>query len=258
MNTSFVTSPDGTRIAYECSGAGPALVLVHGGGGSRLDWQEAGYVERLRDRFTVITLDLRGHGESALSSDPADYTLAKQHQDILAVADACGAQRFSLWSISYGSKISRYLGIQSERIDRLALMSAVLGPGATEKIRQEVLAFCEHWPPILQAQAEGRLDLDSLSERDRELLANVNVAAMLGWGPAMAGWPAVDPAGFRCPTLWLVGAEDPNVMDSYAEYREALAGTKVQARLLEGLDHGQVFYEIDTVLPILLEFMQAK
>jgi pimeloyl-ACP methyl ester carboxylesterase len=77
MNTLFTTSLDDTRIAYDRSGAGPALVLLHGGGSRRQEWHDAGYVQRLRDNFTVITLDLRGHGDSDLPTELADYTIDK-------------------------------------------------------------------------------------------------------------------------------------------------------------------------------------
>ena len=70
-------------------------MLLHGEGGMRQEWREAGYVERLRDNFTVITLDLRGHGESGLPTEPADYRIEKMGQDILAVADAWGVDRFT-------------------------------------------------------------------------------------------------------------------------------------------------------------------
>lgn len=106
----FATSLDGTQIAYDCSGEGPAVILLHGGGGSRQEWQSAGYVQRLKDDFTVIALDLRGHGESGAPSNPDDYVIDKMLQDILAVADACGAARFALWGMSFGGKVGRYLG----------------------------------------------------------------------------------------------------------------------------------------------------
>ena len=48
------TSKDGTKIAYEMDGTGPALVLVHGGGQTRKSWTESGYLEKLRTQFTVI------------------------------------------------------------------------------------------------------------------------------------------------------------------------------------------------------------
>jgi pimeloyl-ACP methyl ester carboxylesterase len=47
MHTRFATSPDHIRIAYDMSGAGPTLMLLHGGGGSRQEWHERGYVKRL-------------------------------------------------------------------------------------------------------------------------------------------------------------------------------------------------------------------
>lgn len=42
MNPLFATSNDLTRIAFEINGTGTPLMLLHGGGGSRADWQEAG------------------------------------------------------------------------------------------------------------------------------------------------------------------------------------------------------------------------
>ena len=70
LKTNFANSPDGNRVAYDRSGAGPAAILLHGGGSTRQEWHEAGYVKRLRDTFTVITMDLCGHGETGLPTDP--------------------------------------------------------------------------------------------------------------------------------------------------------------------------------------------
>lgn len=258
MISQYAVSPDGRRIAYDASGAGTAIILLHGGGGSRREWHEAGYVKRLQNDFTVITLDLRGHGESALPTDPADYTIYKMQQDILAVADACGVERFSLWSMSYGAKVGRYLATTSERVTRIILMSAHLGPGAPGKMRQEVIDFCAHWPPILQAQSAGALDIASLPLQDQEFMRTFNVPVMLAWGRAMLDWPAVEPANFLCPALWLVGSKDRPAMDNLKEHEASLAGTRVQAQVLKGLSHEQVFDEIDRVFPTLLAFTQSS
>ncbi|HUU36235.1 MAG TPA: hypothetical protein VMW48_19355, partial [Vicinamibacterales bacterium] len=48
------TSTDGTKIVYDVEGTGPALLLLHGGGQTGRSWAERGYVEKLRDKFTVI------------------------------------------------------------------------------------------------------------------------------------------------------------------------------------------------------------
>jgi pimeloyl-ACP methyl ester carboxylesterase len=254
MNTLFANSPDGTRIAYDHSGTGLAIVLLHGGGSMRQVWHEAGYVRRLQDNFTVITVDLRGHGESDLPTDPADYTTDEMGQDILTVADACAAERFIIWGMSYGGKVSRYLAVQSERVAKFIMMGTPLGLGVSGERRQEAIDFCAHWPPIVQAQRDGTLDLAALSQEDQGFLRHFDPSVMLGWVRAMLDWPAIEPADFRCPTLWLIGSEDRHAMASLKEYEESLKGSRVQVQIVEGLDHNQVFDEIDRVFPTMLAF----
>lgn len=258
MGTLFANSPDGMQVAYDCAGSGPAIILLHGGGGWRQEWHETGYVSRLQEAFTVITLDLRGHGESSLPIDSASYTPEKMGQDILAVADACAVGHFFLWGMSYGGKVGRYLATQSERVDKAILMSAHLGPGAPGQMRQDILDFCAHWPPILQAQSDGVLNLASLPQEEKDFLGQFNVPVMLAWGQAMLDWPAIKPADFLCPVLWMVGSEDQQAMDSIREYERVLTGSRVQTYIAEGKTHEQVFEDIDEALPIVLAFIQSE
>ena len=137
-------------------------------------------------------------------------------------------------------------------------MSAQLGPGAWGAMRQEVIEFCTHWPPILQAQRDGTLVLETISPEDQKFLHSFKVPAMLGWGRAMLEWPAVKPADFLCPALWLIGSEDLSAMESLKEFEASLVGSKVQAQVLEGLNHEQVFDDIDRVFPTLLAFTRAQ
>jgi hypothetical protein len=46
-------------------------------------------------------------------------------------------------------------------------------------------------------------------------------------------------------------------MASFREYEESLKGSRVQVHLAQGLDHNQVFDEIDRVLPIMLAFTKS-
>ena len=61
--TGWVVSPDGARIYVETAGSGTPILLVHGWTMSARFWryQLAG----LSDRFHVVTMDLRAHGNSA-------------------------------------------------------------------------------------------------------------------------------------------------------------------------------------------------
>lgn len=266
MRTLFTTSPDNVRIAYDVCGTGPAIMLLHGGGSSRQDWHEESYVERLKNDFKVITVDLRGHGESDWPTDPASYTTDKMGQDLLAVADACDIERFTIWGFSFGGNVSRYLAARSERVVRLVLIGSRLGAGPSSEWRKDIEDFRTHWGPIVHAQIGnrpgGKFDPSLLSQEDqaelqrREIPGNY-VPVVLAWSSAMLEWGIVRPGDLRCPTLWLFGTENPSALDSYKECQSALKGSKVQVHMIEGMTHIQEFTEIDQVFPVLLAFTKA-
>lgn len=257
MNASFVISPDNLQVAYDCSGTGPALVLLHGGGGNRQEWHQAGYVEHLRQHFTVIAVDLRGHGESSAPTDPAAYTISSILGDILAVVDQCGFDRFNVWGMSFGGNVGRYLAAQSSRVSKIVLMGARMGLGVSGELRQAVLDFREHWIPIMEAQRAGTLELSALPQNDQEQLRNLNVPVVMAWSQAMLAWPAIAPADLICPTLWLVGSQDSQAMGSVTEFEALLAGSQVQVTIVEGLDHEQTFDNIERVFPTMLAFTKS-
>ncbi len=257
MNTCFSISPDRTRIAYDVIGTGPAIILLHGGGSFRQEWHTAGYVERLQTAFQVITIDLRGHGESDQPENPTSYTPKKMSQDFLAVADACGVDHFTIWGFSYGGKAGRYLAVRSARVDKIILISTPFGPAIPGKTSQDVFDFCVHWSPSVQAQRDGTLDFASLSPEDQQLMRQCHVPAMLGWVPAMLDWPTVEPVEFRCPALWLLGSEDQEAMSTFETYKGRLNGSKVQVQVLEGLSHEGVFEAVDQVFDRMLTFTSS-
>jgi pimeloyl-ACP methyl ester carboxylesterase len=78
-----VPSKDGTLIAVECAGAGPTLILVHGGIGDRTRWTPM--FQLLSSHFTVCAMDRRGHG---LSGDSPVYSLQREAEDVASVVDS--------------------------------------------------------------------------------------------------------------------------------------------------------------------------
>jgi pimeloyl-ACP methyl ester carboxylesterase len=111
-----VTSADGTTIAYEKLGGGPAVVLVCGGSVDR--GSNAGLAAVLANDFTVYNYDRRGRGDSG---DTLPYAVEREIEDIEAVVDAAGGQAF-LYGTSSGAALAfeaaRALG---GKITKLAL-----------------------------------------------------------------------------------------------------------------------------------------
>jgi pimeloyl-ACP methyl ester carboxylesterase len=261
MATQFAISKDATRIAYDVTGSGPVVMLLHGGGQNRRVWHDAGYVGRLRHHFTVITMDLRGHGESDKPTSVAAYVLERLTDDVIAVADAARVARFVVWGYSYGGNIARYLPGRSDRVSKLVVIGIPFGDATPLSFRELILTLRAKWTPIVDADRAGSLNLGSLSPEDQALWQNGTplgaIPVTLAWLSAMLDWPSVEPADLRCPTLWLVGTANENAMPSVKEYSKALGHTKVILQLVPGLTHERELAEVEEVLPGMLRFTQS-
>jgi len=119
--TRFATSADGTRIAYEVTGTGPALVLVDGALCHRAFGPSRPVAEALSEAFTVHAYDRRGRGESGAGGAP--YSLDREVEDLAAVIAAAGG-RVSLLGFSSGSALALEAVRSGVTIERLATYEA--------------------------------------------------------------------------------------------------------------------------------------
>jgi alpha-beta hydrolase superfamily lysophospholipase len=111
------TSVDGTRIAYDRSGAGPAVVLVGGAFSYRRFPKAVQLAELLSEQFTVFNYDRRGRGDSG---DAGRYTVDREIEDLAAVIDAAGGTA-SVWGWSSGAVLALRASAAGVPIERLAL-----------------------------------------------------------------------------------------------------------------------------------------
>lgn len=93
----------GIEMAYDMEGSGPAVLLLHGFPFNRSMWREQ--VEALKDKYRVITPDLRGFGETSIvSEEPA--TMREMAEDVAALMDELGIERFALGGLSMGGYVA--------------------------------------------------------------------------------------------------------------------------------------------------------
>ena len=85
----FVTSSDGTRIAYDSQGSGPVVILVAGAMQFRAFDPGTSAMAALlaAEGFTVVNFDRRGRGESAQAPS---FSLADTIEDLRALIDVVG------------------------------------------------------------------------------------------------------------------------------------------------------------------------
>jgi pimeloyl-ACP methyl ester carboxylesterase len=118
-----VISNDGTRIAYQRSGSGPPLVLVHGTTADHTRW--ARLLPELERAYSVHAIDRRGRGGSG---DGAEYAIQREFEDVAAVIDSIG-EPVLLLGHSYGAICSLEASLLTDRLRGLILYEPPLPLG---------------------------------------------------------------------------------------------------------------------------------
>lgn len=123
----------GVTLNYRLDGCGPEpLICVHGVGASMDSWNDV--VQQLKERFNVLTFDLRGHGQS--SKVKGRYEIQDFTNETLALADHVGFKSFNLLGFSLGGLIAQNIALTvPERVRKLFLLSTVAGRNEDEKAR---------------------------------------------------------------------------------------------------------------------------
>ena len=110
----------------------PILILVHGGRDHCRSWDWV--AQELRDDWHIIAPDLRGHGDSAWSSD-GEYSLRACVYDLAQLVHQLNAGPVTIISHSYGGNISlRYAGIYPDMVKKIV---AIEGLGPSPKVMAE-------------------------------------------------------------------------------------------------------------------------
>lgn len=174
-----VTSKDGTTIAFDQSGEGPALILVGGVFEQRAaDYETAklAALPLLAQHFTVYHYDRRGRGDS---TDTLPYAVEREIEDIEALINAAGGSAF-LSGISSGAALA---------------FEAALALGG--KVRK--LAMYE--PPYNDDSA-ARQAWKDLRKQLQELLAAGRRGDAIGAFLTVMGMPAEHLEGMRQMPMW--------------------------------------------------------
>ncbi|WP_280151157.1 alpha/beta hydrolase [Piscinibacter sp. XHJ-5] len=114
-----VTSRDGTRIAYDKQGNGPAVIVVNGALSSRSD--SAQLARLLAPHFTVYSYDRRGRGDS---TDTAPYSARREIEDMEALIDKAGGSACVYGKSSGASLALEAASALGDKVRKLAIYEA--------------------------------------------------------------------------------------------------------------------------------------
>ncbi|HVL59635.1 MAG TPA: 3-oxoadipate enol-lactonase [Burkholderiaceae bacterium] len=206
------------RLYWRSDGdpANPPLVLVNSLGSDHALWEPI--LPYLVRSFRVIRADKRGHGAS--STSPGDYDIEMLAQDVLAVADAAGAQRFAYLGVSIGGMIGLWLGANApQRIERMVLCNTAVRPGAPEVMAERVRKVRAEGMAAVADGVLARFFTQRFIERGSPHLHSVRSTLLSldpqGYAACAAAVRDADlsalPPKVRVPTLVIVGSHDQSM-----------------------------------------------
>lgn len=213
----------GGSVQVESFGIGPPILFLHGWTLDRRIWEPQ--VSGLADRYRLVVFDRRGFGESSAPPD-----LSRELEDVLAIADHLGLERFSIVGMSQGARVAlRFALIRPERVNALVLQGAPLSDipdvreGApvaemtrllvTESIEKMRSLWRSH--PLMQVTSTARPLLDRIASayEGRDLRT-----------PSILDVTTEDCARLRVPILSITGANEPASRHQVAQVLKNVAG----------------------------------
>jgi pimeloyl-ACP methyl ester carboxylesterase len=260
--TDIVRSADGTVIAFDRSGAGPALIIVGGALSERS--AAAGIAAQLAPSFTVFAFDRRGRGDSG---DTQPYALEREIEDIAALIELAGGSSF-VFGHSSGAVLSLRATAAGLAIPRLALyeppffvdnsrpleppdyiehLDELLAAGRREDAVEYFMTASVGVPPQVvdgmrrDPSWSGLVALAHTIPYDRQVLADT-----LSGSPApLRQWASVS-----TPTLIIDGGASFPFLHASADAIAAVL-PHAERRTLPGQGHGAA---PDVLAPVLVEF----
>lgn len=249
---------DGRRIHYMVQGTGPVVVLLHAIGLNSTWWSP--YLDALGGSFTVVAIDMAGHGLSSPVTEPVE--IFDHAADVAGVIDAVGGPAH-LVGVSMGGMVAQALALdEPSRVASISLFSTMATlPSAGRaqvsargtRARQSGLA----------ASAEETLTRwvnpeDMGSPFAARCTEQILVCDLDSWA---ANWAAISRldtlsrlGSVRCPALICTGSTDQSTPpDAARAIARAIPGA--QLHILPGFGHMATFQHPGVFLDLLRSFM---
>jgi 2-keto-4-pentenoate hydratase/2-oxohepta-3-ene-1,7-dioic acid hydratase in catechol pathway/pimeloyl-ACP methyl ester carboxylesterase len=232
---------NGKEIFVESAGEGPAILFVHGLGGTTNFYEPQ--ASALSSRHRVVRFDLPGAGRSPFAGKCSIESFA---DDIEAVMDAAGLDTASIVGHSMGTiAVQHFAATRPERVDKVVLLGPVreqppAGKEATrqraELVRREGMEAVADTIVGAATSERTRTEQPAIAAFVRELLTRQDPQGYAAHCEALADATAVDLGKIEAPVLLLTGSEDKVGAPATAEamFNEL---PKASYELIDGIGH---------------------
>lgn len=243
---------DGCEIHYEVGGSGPPVLLLHGLGSCGADW--APQMDALTAAHTVVTVDLRGHGES--DRPPGPYGIPMFAADVVHVLETLALGPAHVVGMSLGGMVAFQLAVDAPALVR-TLVIVNSAPGVVPRTAgQWLMVQGRVWALRLLGlqRVAAKVAAINFPEPGQEAQRDALAARIAGNDPAayratmdaIVGWTVEDRIGtIACPTLVVSGDHDytpVSLKEAYAaRMRRARVAVVARSRHVTPVDQTEAF-----------------
>lgn len=253
MKSKYIISMDGAKIAYNVYGEGYPLILVHGMGANKELWVDTNWVKKLKDYFTVITIDIRGNGESDKSYDPNFYSVNNILNDIDIIMKECGFKEYNYLGHSYGASIGLQLCKQKRNIKKIVCGGTTFGNKFFKEIVPEWISKYEDYNLIKKNNTLNNLEL---SKEDVEWIEKTDFELAIAQFKAWNHWEGVNVKDIKTSLAMYSGTNDnPHVQENFEAINNQIHKNNITLKIFEDLNHTELISKVDIVSPWVLDFL---
>lgn len=247
MSMHSFEASDGVQIAYALDDYtdpwrdAETVILVHAAMGSSVRFYA--WVPHLAADFRVVRIDMRGHGETAISAADA-LSVERIVKDVAELADHIGARRFHVGGSSAGSVIAEKVAIDYPQ--RVLTLGAFAGTAGIKHGLQDQNSWVQKigergLAAFLRDTIADRVDVASAEPGFIDWFiaesAKTSVDALARFVPMMRQYEVLDDLHrIRCPTLAIAPGGDPiHKVEHYRVLQERIRDCEFI--VYEGLPH---------------------
>ncbi len=236
---------NGVHLNVEVSGEGPYVMAIHGFTGSTATWTPL--ATAAQKEYTVVAVDMLGHGASDAPSDPKRYSMERCVEDLEAILDHMGVERVHWLGYSMGGRIALSAAISlPQRTSALIAESA--SPGLATAVERaarvqddEKLAdwaeevgierFTDYWGAIPLFASQARLPAAVRDGLRAQRLVNTplglaNSLRGIGTGAQPSMYERL--STLETPVLWIAGEEDTKFAGIARDMHRRVQGSELR------------------------------
>jgi len=232
------------NIAYRVSGQGKSLVLCHALATRQELWDRQRAA--LSRKFSIVSFDLRGHGESSPPGN-GDYSFESQAADVIALMDHLDISSAALVGISVGGEVAQVTAARHpHRFERLMLSSTAChtGPARASTWESRIQEAERRGMTGIASATVSRWFSESFASENAEVMewcrqcvASTNLESYVGLARVIQAMDLRPMLGaISCPTMVLCGDQDHNTGPKTAQVLAHLIPDS-QLAIFEGSGH---------------------